>query len=266
MKTFKNPYSKLTVVLLVLTAGLFSCKKDSSVSPAASSGSRILFGVTASNSLATASASKSVINSTGGSSPAITWTAGTASISRFKFEAKRNGVEKEFSSKGMVSVDLFAPDTAFVNTAIDTGTYSEIEVKVDLAKSASSSALILKGTFTKADGTTVPVELDVNDNLEIKAEAQNVFIDKTTNLKTTLILHLNALFEGVSNASLESATLTGGSIIISSSSNSDIFNQVMGNLQNIGETHFEGEHQHGNDDNGDNSGHGNGGDDHGGDG
>jgi hypothetical protein len=145
--------------------------------------------------------------------------------------------------RGLTNVNLFAVDQTFTSSKIDTGTYSEIEFKLILEKSSSTSIpLVLKGSFTKTDGTIVPVELDVNDNVEIKSEAKNVVIDNTTDLKTTIILYLNKIFIGVTAAELDAATLTSGTLLVSSSSNTAIFNKAIANLVNIGGRDIEGEH------------------------
>ncbi|ASU36295.1 hypothetical protein [Mucilaginibacter xinganensis] len=252
MKTLKTNTIKLATALLILSTALVSCKKDTGVKPAA--GSQISFGIKAGSSLTPLSASGL---QTAAVAPVISWTQGTANIAEFKFEAKMGGIKKEVKAKGLTNVNLFDLSPSFVNTTIDTGLFSEIEVKVEFVKSTTGAAipLVLKGSFTKPDGTVVPVELDVNDNFEIKAEAKNVFIDKTTNLKTTLILRLNELLQGVTPAELAAATQTSGTIVISSSSNAALLNKIILNLQNIGGTEFEGEHEHkGGDDNGQNQG------------
>lgn len=263
MKNFRTNLIKIAIAVLISSIGLFSCKKDNSARPATLSGSQIAFGVKADNALSPASASKQTVNAV---TPPITWAAGLANIAKVKFEARANGVEKEFTARGLKNVDLFAFDPSFVSTIIDTGTFTNIEVKLELEQSNTADIpLNLTGNFTRTDGTIVPVEFDVNQNLEIKAEAEHVFIDKTTDLKTTLILHLNLFFQGITAAQLENADLTNGKIIISSTSNIALFNKAISNIQNNGgEAHFEGEHQRGGNNN--NGGSGNGGnDDHSGD-
>ncbi|CAN5172337.1 hypothetical protein BH09BAC6_BH09BAC6_32730 [soil metagenome] len=246
MKTLKNNNITFAIVILTLATGLCSCKKDSAVKPSASA-SQMSFGLRADNTTAVlASASGIVLNSiqaTTAITPVISWTTGTANVAKFKFEAKKAGVETEIEARGLTNVNLFAIDQAFVGTKVDTGTYSEIEFKLELAKSAGANIpLVLKGSFTNAAAVIVPVELDVNEDLEIKTEINNVVIDNTTDLKTTFMLHLDKMFTGITSADLASATLTSGTLVISSTSNSALYNKIKANLVNVGGHDIEGEH------------------------
>jgi len=270
MKTLENQNIKIVIVALALATSLFSCKKDNGLSPSSSS-AKISFGLKADNpSMALASTPGLTVNglATNASGPVITWTAGTATVTRFQFEAKKAGAKIEVESNGLKNINLFAIDPSFFPVKIDTGTYSEIEVKLVLVKTTSAAIpLQLKGSFTKADGTVMPVELDINEDMVIKTEIKSVVIDATTDLKTTFMLHLNKIFSGITVADLSAATVTGGAVVISNTSNVALFNKAKANAVNIGGHEVEGEHHghNGSDDNGgDNGGESHGGDDHGG--
>lgn len=242
MENLKNKINiNCLVILFAAVTGLFGCKKDVNTGPA--SRSNISFAVKAdqsASSLATANLGSSATGVT-----TINWTEGIANVAKFEFEAKRNGFKQEIEVKGLTNVNLFALDPSFVNAAIDSGVYNEIELKLVFHKSTSAAIpLTLKGSYVKADGTAVPVELYVNEDLEIKSEVRNVVIDQNTDLKTTIMLHLNNLFQNINAADLEAAVLTSGKIVISSSSNSNIFIRAKSNVQHIGETEVEGEHEH----------------------
>ena len=244
MKITKIKNSITLTLALAAVVGLYSCKKDG-LAPSTTSGAKISFGVSADKSFASAAP--------GTAAAAITWTAGIANISQFKFEAVKGGVKTEISARGLTNVDLFAISPALVGTTIDTGTYKQIEVKLEFVKSGAALPLSVQGSFTAADGTVVPVEIDVNESFELKAEANNVFVDKTTDLKSIIKLHLDKVLAGITVADLSAAAQTSGKIIISSTSNSAIFNKIKANVANAGETEFEGEHEHAG---GDDSGHG----------
>jgi hypothetical protein len=246
MKIAKNTTSiKLAIVSLALVSGLYSCQK-SGVSPASTTGPKISFGVSADKSFAGAAATP------GTAAAAIKWTAGNANISKFEFEATKGGVKTSIETRGLQNVDLFALTPVLADTKIDTGTYSQIEVKIEFAKSGSALPLSVQGNFTSSGGTVIPVEIDVNDSFEVKAESKQVFIDKTTDLKTFVKLHLDKVLAGITVADLEAATLTSGKMIISSTSNVGLFNKIKLNVAQSGENEFEGEHEH----NGDSHGHG----------
>jgi hypothetical protein len=218
--------------------------------------------------LSASSASGLSANSTFTGITGLTFTSGTANVSQFKFEAKRNGVEIEVTSKKLTNIDLFAASPSIAGVTIDTGLYREIEIRAIFQKSADTTAipLQLKGSFTAGNGTVIPIEFDLNDNVTIKSEVEDVQVSSTTDFAALIHIHLRKLEAGVTAADLEAAKLTNGVLVISNSSNTSIYNKIIGNFTNCGETEFRGHHKDGNDDN-DHSGKGNdGNDDNGNDG
>jgi hypothetical protein len=220
----KNNFLTICMAIVITGTFLTSCKKNSS-SPAATSSSQMTFGVRAESTLDTVPASTATIN----------WTAGTANISGFKFEARKHGLAIEVVSRNMTNVDLFALNPSLVGITLDTGTYNEIEIMVELSRSSTTDLpLVLKGSFTNTGGTAVPVEFDFNDNAEIKAEAKNVDVNGTTDLTTIIAMHLNKLLANVTATELGNATLTNGTIVISRTSNTHIYDQIKGDLSLCG--------------------------------
>jgi hypothetical protein len=238
----KNSLSsfKSTLTLLVLSGIiLFSgCKKDSAT-PDAGSSTKIAFGVMADNLTTNLSAVNP--NQVGVFSvSAVTWTFGEANIFKFKFEAKKGLTKTEIETSQLQSVNLFALSPTFINATIDTGTYKEIEVKVVLKESTTAAIpLLLKGTFTTGAGVAVPLELSINENLEIKVEVENVVVDNSTNVQSLVSLHLNKLLTGISSATLDAATRTDGKIVISRTSNVSLYTIIKTNLSSCGSNRTE---------------------------
>jgi hypothetical protein len=203
------------------------------------------------NLSATTSTSGLATNSTFTGIPGLTFTSGTANISQFKFEAKRNGVEIEVTSKKLTNIDLFAASPSIAGVTIDTGTYREIELRAIFQKSADTTAipLQLKGSFTASGGTVIPIEFDLNDNATIKSEVEDVHVTSTTDFAALIHVHLRKLESGVTAADLEAAKLTNGILVISNSSNTAIYNKILSNFTNCGEAEFHGHHHDGSDDN-----------------
>lgn len=262
MKTFRTG----TIALVALTVlSLAACKKSGN-SPA-SQNSQLTFQMQADNAStnlsATTSGSKLATNSTFTGIPGLTFTSGTANISQFKFEAKRNGVEIEVASRKLTNIDLFAANPSIAGVTIDTGTYREIEIRALFQKSADTTAipLQLKGSFTTSGGAVIPIEFDLNDNATIKSEVEDVHVTSTTDFAALIHVHLRKLEANVTAADLEAAKLTNGVLVISNTSNTTIYNKILNNFTNCGEAEFHGHHHDGSDDN---SGRGN--DDNGNDG
>lgn len=218
---------------IIAIAFMFSaCKKSNNSS--STSGTQMAFSVSADNS-ASSFASSTGSNLTTNATASITWTSGIANIAYFKLEAKKKNTEIEIKTKSLQNVDLFAPIPTVISSAIDTGTYREIEIKVVLAKSATGAIpLTLKGNFTTGGGAVVPIEFDFNDDAIIKAEADNVTIDGKTDLATTIKLHLNRLISSTAAATLDAAPRTGGVIVISSTSNTAIYDVIKTKITECG--------------------------------
>ncbi|MBS1530950.1 MAG: hypothetical protein JSU01_11615, partial [Bacteroidetes bacterium] len=102
----------------------------------------------------------------------------------------------------------------------------------------------------------VPFEIDVNDDATIKAEAENITVSSTTDFAALVTMHLDLLLNGLAAADFESATLTNNTIMISSSSNTSIYNKILSNLSSCGHGEFS-EHRHDGGDNGGQDGGGN---------
>jgi hypothetical protein len=228
MKTFKK--SIFAVVLLAVIA-LAACKKNSSTPKLASATSQLAFQVQASN---LASVPDSLIKG-------LTWTAGIANISKFTFEAQRKGTTIDITSRNVDSVDIFSLNPTMTYVTLDTGVYKEIEVKVYLEPSSDTSKLPLKltGTFTNDSSKVIPIELDLNSDVTISTEVDNVDITGTADYTALVTMELYKLMAGVTATELDKATLTGGKIIISKTSNASIYRMIRSNVSDWRCGHFE---------------------------
>jgi hypothetical protein len=244
MKTLKTG---IFAIALLAVVSLAACKKNGAAP--LSKTSQLTFQAQADNSVANLSASPAAGSNLATNSviSGLTFTGGIANISKFQLEAKRNGVETEIESKNLTNVDLFALSPSIANTTIDTGTYREIEIKLVLLHSSSGAIpLKLTGTFTNSSGTAVPFEFDLNDDVTIKAEAANIHVTSTTDFLALIHLHLGRLEKGVTAADLDTASLTNGTLVISSTSNTTIYNTVLANFGTCGENEFREHHKDGN--------------------
>ncbi len=241
------------IAIVIAGAFLASCKKASS--PVISLNPQVSFSMKADNfvtPVAAANPGNGVITMSSNTASAnVTWTSGVANISHFQLEAKKHGVETEITSNTLTHVDLFALTPAFISANIDTGTYSEIEVRVVLSKTTTADLpLTLKGNFTTASGLVLPVELDFNDDAVIKAGSDNVVVDGGKDLVNKLSMHLNKLLWNVSSQELDATTRgSANGILISSTVNVSIYNKIKANLTSCSESkgfekHEKSEREH----------------------
>jgi hypothetical protein len=162
----------------------------------------------------------------------ILWTSGSAYATQVKLEAKQNGSELEFKSTIARQVDLFAPVAITLgNITLPAGTYSEIEFKISLSPNGNAPAMELNGNYTNANSQVIPVIFSLNSVFELKAEKNNVTISINSNFNALTTLDLAFVSNGITQAMLNSAALSNGKIIISSSSNSNLYNIIINNLK-----------------------------------
>lgn len=171
----------------------------------------------------------------------ITWTSGFATPTLIKFEAKQGTSEIEYKSTNTAQVDLFATTPVyFGNFTLPSGTYNEIELKISLDKSGANPALQLNGQFVSG-GVTIPVTFTVNEPVELKTEQDSITVQDNNSFTSVTTFDLSTFTTGVTTAMLSGATLTGGTLVISSTSNAAIYSIIAGNLQSK-HHHFEIEH------------------------
>jgi hypothetical protein len=248
--TMKIKLNQLVIGMYVLgiVSILSACKKNDNAST--STDTQMAFALSANGSVSPVSVTgnsdglttNSLATNASGSA-SITWTSGIANVSGFKLEAKKKGVEIEITSRNLTSIDLFAATPATISTAIDTGTYSEIELRVLFTKSATATLpLTLKGNYTSTTGTVTPIEFDFNDDATIKIEAENITVDGSTDVAALAKLDVSKLVTGFAASVLDNATRTNGTIIISSTVNANIYNFIKANINGCG--HWGGFEHH----------------------
>ncbi len=142
--------------------------------------------------------------------------------------------------KNAVNVNLFNLSPILGNVTIPPGTYNEVELKLELKKSTTSTIpLTLKGMYTNGSAINIPVEFYFNEDFEIEVEAENLVVSGTNDYLGLINMQLNKFLTNVSSSDLDGATKTNGTIIISSTSNLNLYNKLKSNLNAFGDCDFE---------------------------
>jgi hypothetical protein len=226
----KTIYSNL-IFCSVMAMSLVSCKKEStSQNPSIP---KVAFELKATNSSVLLNGTMSVQQNERIASGNIVWSAAAASANMIKFEAKKAGAELEYKSSIQQSIDLFSATPVLGSITIPNGSYDEVEFKAFLAPNGTLPALDLKGQFTNGTATT-NIHLVVNEPIQIKGEKNNVIIQDTA-YSAVSVLNLSVATQGISASALSNATVTNGEILITSSINSNLYNVIVNNLQNMHE-------------------------------
>jgi len=229
----KTTFVKAGISVMIAAVMLSSCQKGN-LSPGTALSEQLSMGVKVDSAItyfAVNNTGVTVVNGASIAAASISVTSAIANINGFRFEGKRRGLQIKLKSNNLSTGDLIAAKTSMTSIYLDTGAYTEIKIKVEFSKSATTTLpLIIKGNFTTSTGTVIPLEFDLNDNVLITMGANDVVVDGKAALVSIITLHLNKLLTGIGEADAVAATQTNGTIIISSTSNSAIYNKILNNL------------------------------------
>ena len=223
MKTFKLILSAIIATLIIS-----SCSKEKS-------GSGIRYKLRASNAGINQPGD---LNLTARPLVTINWTSGFANVTAISFEAESNAGEIEYRSTIDHHVDIFDPVAVLGVIPIPPGTYEQVEFKAKLAPTSSEPAFEIRGDY---NGT--PVVLRVQNPFEFETEKENVTIDPNNNYTSTINLQLAQLTAGITDAEMAAAQQTNGEIIISSTSNPELYQKIVRNLDDCEHGDFDDDDQ-----------------------
>ena len=152
---------------------------------------------------------------------------------------KDKNVGIEYELKQAVDVDLFNLSPILGSITIPDGTYNEVELKLELKKSTTSNIpLALKGTYTDDSGSKIPVEFYFNEDFEVEVEAEDLVVNGNNDYLGLINIQLNKFMTNVISADLSGAAKTGGVIVISSTSNMDLYTKLKANLKAFADCDF----------------------------
>ena len=212
-----------TLFILAATLFLASCKKENSNPPGIS------------YKLQTSNRSSVVGRVASGN---IVWVSGFGNASEVKFEGKAPSGEIEYKSTIQQRIDLFSGVSNLGNLTLPAGTYNEVEFEVKLNPTATEPALLLNGTYTST-GAAVPIIFRIAAPIEIETEVNNVTVVANNGYNALTTLNLSLLTRGMTQAMLDNAVRTNGTILINSLSNVDLYNIILNNLKECDDMDFE---------------------------
>lgn len=162
----------------------------------------------------------------------LQWTSATASATLLKFEATTGGSETEFKSTTSQTVDLFKAANLLGNVSIPAGTYSEVEFRANLGVVGGAPALLMNGTL-QSGTSSIPVTFQAAENIEVKGEKHNVTISGSTGSSVLIPMDLSRIIAGISSTDFSNAVLTNGTLLITSSVNSNLYQKIVRNIRDL---------------------------------
>lgn len=165
----------------------------------------------------------------------IIWNSGYAYLKQIEFEAENDSNHVHFESESIKKIDLFLPISSLGSISVPPGIYDEVEFQFDLEPTATDAAFELKGNYDK-----IPIVFIVNSSFELDADLENVTVAAGKDYTASSALNLSNLTNGISTDMLNAATKdSSGTIIISMTSNSSIYDIMVPNLKSLEGEQFE---------------------------
>jgi hypothetical protein len=153
-------------------------------------------------------------------------------------------MDQELNINGPLMVDLFnLSDTPLGKFSLSKGTYSEIEIRAygTTAEAGRNPVFNLAGTYTDASGQSWPIMVNITDDMVLSAEKMNVTVNRDIpDFSPVIRVYLDKLFTNVLPSLLEDPQITDGTIIISSTSNPEVYQIILKNFQKPMEWEFSG--------------------------
>jgi len=146
----------------------------------------------------------------------------------------------KFEWTGPKKVDLFNLSSVLGGVTVVPGMFDNVTIKIESFKSdaGASPSFYLTGNYKNTTGTVNRINIVINEDFEFriqKTDTLNFANDFTSIIKMNLVLLLN----GVTQTELDNATLTNGKLVISSTANAILFEEILKNFHESGESEFE---------------------------
>ncbi len=169
---------------------------------------------------------------------------GTITLTQIQFETETdNGDSVEVDMEQVVEIDFATgettPDLSSLNFPV--GTFVETRVELELLDENNMPSVIIEGTFTDSNDQTHPIQFEFNSGETFEVEKEGtITIAEGTNVIAQVTFDPGVWFTGVTSTMLEGATKdNNGVIVISETSNSNIFDIVADGLDLATEVEIE---------------------------
>jgi hypothetical protein len=246
----KNARLGFYVGLIALALGFSACQKNNS-GGSASGSSALGVRIQAFNKSFSMPVSAAGMKSAALVNDSITWDSARMVVSSVNFNAilkklksHRDSMSISYKWNGPTEINLMDSVITVGNFTLQPGFYDEIELRVDGFKqdAGTKPVFYLHGIYSKSDTAKVPVVVRVNEDIMFKTEKDSVEITAGDPVFSSVIqLYLDQLMTEIQVSALNHATLTNGTIVISASSNKEIYRIIMRNLgKNHHARHFKG--------------------------
>lgn len=221
---------KTMIVGLVLGTGLFfsSCSDDDEIS-----NGRVRLAVS------TTSSSTGNVSRVAAAND-LKFTRGTITIREVVFDGENGSQSVSRTIEQIADID-YATDSVSpaVIVEVPAGNYTSVNLGIELQDDGNDPSVVIEGTYTNSNEEDIPVRFEFNSGEVFEANAASVTIEAGADIVGKITFDAVSWFSVVSADELDNATLTNGTIVISSTNNPDIFDIVADRLDVATQAVFE---------------------------
>jgi hypothetical protein len=164
----------------------------------------------------------------------LQFNSGYITIREVVFDGERSDGESiSITKEQVVSYDFATAASSPANVAvvIPDGDYTDVNLGIELQDVNGDPSIVVEGTYEKSDGVVYPIRFEFNSGEVFEATAAAVTIAPNTTAISKITFDPHVWFANVPYNRLENAEVDdNGTIVISSSSNSAIFDLVADGL------------------------------------
>lgn len=221
---------KTMIVGLVLGTGLFfsSCSDDDEIS-----NGRVRLAVS------TTSSSTGNVSRVAAAND-LKFTRGTITIREVVFDGENGSQSVSRTIEQIADIDYATGSVSpAVIVEVPAGNYTSVNLGIELQDDGNDPSVVIEGTYTNSNEEDIPVRFEFNSGEVFEANAASVTIEAGADIVGKITFDAVSWFSVVSADELDNATLTNGTIVISSTNNPDIFDIVADRLDVATQAVFE---------------------------
>ncbi|MGK7389620.1 MAG: hypothetical protein ACNS60_04690 [Candidatus Cyclobacteriaceae bacterium M2_1C_046] len=170
----------------------------------------------------------------------LQFTSGTITIREVIFDGDTDATSVSRTIEQIADINYATGEVSpEVIVEVPAGSYSSVNLGIELQDDGSTPSVLLEGTYTSSSGESLPIRFEFNSGEVFEANATTVDIPAGADLVGKITFDALDWFSVVSAEQLDNATLTDGVIVISSTSNTAIFSAVADRLDVATQAVFE---------------------------
>jgi hypothetical protein len=160
----------------------------------------------------------------------IVWDTALATPDVIIFQATDSNVQIQLKATNTEQINLMSSVAMdFGNFTLPSGKYTKTKLTIDLDKTGNQPDLELNGRVTNGS-VTLPVEVMVDESVQLQTDEDSITITNDSSYIAATTLDLSSVTAGITANMLLNAKLTNGVIIISSSSNQNLYMMILHSL------------------------------------